>query len=222
MTGRVLHPAADDVRLPGVNALWDVVVSLAQTRFVDGEEPFAEAFKLTGVARAADLVPIGSVCWQVTEADCERILARVPDGTVLVVRWRNGSAEVTVTAADPEALAKAVTDVKARGPVQEPRPEALEVEFCYATTNRVEHVKRRVDAPVWDDISANYPTVVAVSSRRWWEWPRLPRADACCSGTALPGRARRRRSGPCSRRGRGGAAPCSSWTPSASWVTRAT
>lgn len=143
----------------GVNELWDVVASLARTRFVAGEEPFAESLRLTGVARAADLVPIGSVRWQVTEVDSQRVLARGPAWTVLVVRWRNGTAEVTVTAADPEVLAKAVTDVRARGPVQEPRPESVEVEFWYAA-NGVERVKRRVDAPAWEDISGNYPAPV--------------------------------------------------------------
>jgi hypothetical protein len=144
----------------GANELWDVVASLAQTRFVDGEEPFAETLKLTGVGRAADLIPVGSVRWQVTETDSERVLARGPAWTVLVVRWRNGTAEVTVTAADPEALAKAVADVRSRGPVQEPRPDTVEVEFWYAAAARVEHVKRRVDVPAWEDISGHYPVSV--------------------------------------------------------------
>ena len=76
------------------------------------------------------------------------------------MRWRNGTAEVTVAADGPDALTKAVSDVRARGPVQEPSPESVQIEFWYAAGNRVEHVKRRVDAVAWEDIGANYPTAV--------------------------------------------------------------
>jgi Domain of unknown function (DUF5925)/ATPase family associated with various cellular activities (AAA) len=144
----------------GTNELWDIVASLAQARFMSGEEPHAQHLKLTGVARAADLVPIGSVRWQVTDVDAERVLARGPTWTALVDRWRNGSVEVSLTACDPESLAKLVAEVRARGPVLEPRPDRVEVEFWFAAGDCLKHVKRQVEVPAWEDIGGNYPVPV--------------------------------------------------------------
>ncbi|MFN2609126.1 MAG: DUF5925 domain-containing protein [Acidimicrobiales bacterium] len=145
----------------GVNELWDAVASLALTRFVNGEEPFAESLRLVGVARATELVPIGSVKWHVTEVDSDKVLARGTGWTAYVQRQRNGTAEVAVTATDPEALAKAIAEVRARSPVVAPRPDSVEVEFWYGAGNGVKNVKRRVDVPTWDDIKSHYPTPVS-------------------------------------------------------------
>ncbi len=143
-----------------MNDPWDVLESLAQTRFASGEEPFAESLKLDGVARGADLVPLGSVCAQVTDARSERLLARGSGWTALVKRWRNGSAEVAVTAAHPEALAKCVADIRARAPIHQTRPETVEVDFWYAAGRCPEHVARQVDVPEWGEIAVNYPLAV--------------------------------------------------------------
>lgn len=144
----------------GVNEHWDAVASLALARFLDGQEPFAETLKLAGVARASDLVPIDSVRWQVAEPESDRILARGTSWSASVVRWRNGSAEVAVTAAGPEELAKAVGDIRSRSPLVEPQPDSVEIEFWYGESRCVKHVKRRVDVPRWADIAANYPDMV--------------------------------------------------------------
>ncbi|HEX3622294.1 MAG TPA: DUF5925 domain-containing protein [Acidimicrobiales bacterium] len=144
----------------GVNELWDALSSMALARFVSGEEAFAETFKVTGVARAADLVPIDSVRWQVTEDYADRVLARGPGWSVCVQRWRNGTAEVAVTAVGAEELAKAVCDVRARSPLVEPKPETVEIEFWYGTPSCLKQVKRRVDVPAWESIAPNYPSTV--------------------------------------------------------------
>jgi hypothetical protein len=136
------------------------VSSLALARFLSGEEPFAATFRLTGVARAADLVPIDSVRWEVTEIDSHRILARGAGWSACVQRWRHGTAEVAVTATGTEELAKAVTDIRSRGPVLEPQPESVEIEFWYGTRDCVKHVKRRIDVPTWEAIASNYPAAV--------------------------------------------------------------
>lgn len=144
----------------GVNELWDAMASLALTRFVSGEEPFAESLKLTGVARAADLVPIGSVQWQLTQGPSDKVLARGSDWSVFVERWRNGTADVAVTATGPEQLGKAVSDIRARGPLVVAQPDNVEIEFSYSANGRAENVKRRIDVPRWAEIAPNYPAAV--------------------------------------------------------------
>ncbi|MDQ6726657.1 MAG: DUF5925 domain-containing protein [Actinomycetota bacterium] len=134
----------------------DVLASLARAPFVSGEEPFVEELTAAGVARASDLVPIGSVVRQVTDPYVDRILARGQGWSALVDRHRNGNVEVSVSAVGPDELAKAVADIRARCPVVEKAPDSLAVEFWYAAAACHRNVERRIDAPVWADISANY------------------------------------------------------------------
>ena len=134
----------------------DVIVPLAYTRFVTGEEPFAEDISVSGVARAADIVPLGTVVRQLTEIHMERVLAQADGWTVLVKRFRNGRADVTVSATTSELLAKIVAEVRARCPVVEPQPEAIHVEFWYADGNCQRSIRRELDAPAWGSVAAHY------------------------------------------------------------------
>jgi hypothetical protein len=134
----------------------DVITSLGSARFVTGDEPYAQEFSAEGVSRAADLVPIGTVVRHVTETHAERVLAQAEGWTVLVQRFRNGRADVAVSAAGAELLAKTVADVVARCPVVEPKPDAIEVDFWYGDRNGPRFVSRRLDAPTWPEISAHY------------------------------------------------------------------
>jgi len=135
----------------------DAIVSLALSRFVTGEEPFVAELTAEGVARATDLVPLGSIVRQVTDEQyVERVLAQGQGWSVLVERYRNGRAEVAVSGADTETLAKAVADVRARCPVVEPEPDAIHIEFWYADTHGPRSVRRDLDAPLWEDIAAHY------------------------------------------------------------------
>lgn len=140
---------------PGTE-LGDALVSLALARFLTGDHPFAHELTAEGVTHASDLVPLGSVIRGVTEPYVERVLAEGDGWSVLVERYRNGHADVSVSAVDAEQLAKAVADVQARCPVVEPAPDALEVEFWYTGDNCRRSVRRRLDAAPWDDIAAHY------------------------------------------------------------------
>jgi uncharacterized protein DUF5925/ATPase family protein associated with various cellular activities (AAA) len=136
----------------------DVIKSLALARFVTGAEPWAQELAIDGLGRAVDLVPLGTVVRQVTEPYMDRVLAQADGWTVLVQRYRNGHADVSVTAADGERLAKVAADVLARCPVVEPVPDALQVEFWYADRNGQRSVRRQLDAPRWDQIAGYYST----------------------------------------------------------------
>ncbi len=110
----------------------DAIASLALARFVTGDEPFAQELSASGVSLAIDLVPLGSIVRQVTEEHAERVLARGYGWSVLVQRYRNGNADIGVSAVDVEVLAKTAADVRSRCPVPEPSPPGIEVEFWYA------------------------------------------------------------------------------------------
>ena len=138
------------------NQYWDAIASLALARFVTGEEPFVHELKATGVRRAADVVPLGSVARQVTETYEDRLLARGIGWSALVVRFRNGHVDIAVSAVGPDELAKAVADIRARCPVEPPSPTTVPVEFWYAKQDCVKHASRRIDAPAWVDIAAHY------------------------------------------------------------------
>ena len=134
----------------------DALAALALARFVTGDEPYVEELEAQGVARAADLVPLDSVVRQITGTHVDRLLAQGEGWTAVVQRYRNGQAEVSVSAVGTETLAKAVADVRARCPVIEPQPESIHVEFWYADHNCQRSVRRRLDAPLWEDIAHQY------------------------------------------------------------------
>ncbi|MGI8809497.1 MAG: DUF5925 domain-containing protein [Acidimicrobiales bacterium] len=134
----------------------DALSALALARFVTGEEPYVEDLNATGVARAADLVPLDSVVRQVTGVHVDRLLAQGEGWSVVVQRYRNGQADVSVSAVSTETLAKAVADVRARCPVVEPAPESIHVEFWYADNNCRRSVRRRLDAAPWNEIAHQY------------------------------------------------------------------
>ncbi|MEA2715929.1 MAG: hypothetical protein QOI99_246 [Actinomycetota bacterium] len=140
--------------------------ALALARFVDGSQPYVESFELEGIARAVDLVPVGSVRRQVAGEKWQRVLAEGPGWTVLVMRGTSGWASVRVAAADPELLAKVVADVRSRAPVVEPRPQALSVEFWYQGRCSPTSVRRQLDAPTWESIAAHYTADVRAALGR--------------------------------------------------------
>lgn len=134
----------------------DAISALALAPFVVGDNPFVEEFEVAGVRRAADLVPVGSVVRRVDADHVERVIAQGEGWSVFVKRWRNGQADIAVSATDTETLAKALADVRARCPVVEPAPDDIHVEFWFADTNCRRSVRRRLDAPLWKDIAGHY------------------------------------------------------------------
>jgi len=132
------------------------LTAMALARFLDGSQPFVECLDLEAVARATDLVPVGSIRCVVTGEKWERVLAGGEGWTVLIERGSAGWASVRVVAADVELLAKTVADVRSRAPVVPHRPEALTVEFWYQGRCSASTVRRRLDAPTWDSIAAHY------------------------------------------------------------------
>ena len=138
----------------------EALSALALARFLDGSQPYVECFDVDEVARAADLVPLGSITRQVTGDKWQRVLAGGEGWTVLVERWTSARASVRVAAVDTELLAKVVADVRSRAPVVEPRPETVAVEFWYQGRCEPRTVRRRLDVPAWASIAPHYTAEV--------------------------------------------------------------
>ena len=134
----------------------DAITALALSRFLTGDQPFVEELTTRAVRRASDLVPIDSIVRHVAGDGWERVLAEGDGWSAFVKRWRNGNADVSVSAANPEALAKAVAEVRVRCPVVEPKPDDIEVEFWFADANCRRSVRRPLDAPAWGEITHHY------------------------------------------------------------------
>ena len=134
----------------------DAITALALSRFLTGDQPFVEELTANDVRRAADLVPIGSIVRRVGGEGWERIVAEGDGWSAYVKRYRNGQAEVAVSATSAEALAKAVAEIRSRCPVVAPAPDDIKVEFWFADTNCKRNVKRRLDAPAWGEIADHY------------------------------------------------------------------
>lgn len=160
--------AAPSLRLTfeSANAHWDAIASLALAPFLSGAEPFVQELRAVDVIRAVDLVPVGSVVRRIVDVDSERALAQGGGWTALVQRYRNGTADVSVSAAGEEDLAKAVAEIRARCPVVEPRPATVPVEFWYRAGDCLKNVKRRIDAPTWAEIAAHYGATVRAALSR--------------------------------------------------------
>jgi hypothetical protein len=141
----------------------DVIDVLALARFATGQHPVARRFTLAEVSAAATLVPPGSVVRTAVDGGEEHLLAVVdgPDGwTVDVHRYEGGHTEVEITAVCHEVAAKVECEIRGHAPPPVDRPELLTVDFWFMR----EHAKRRsrrVEAPSWDEVAANYPEPTA-------------------------------------------------------------
>jgi hypothetical protein len=159
--------ALDDCDDPG-----DVIDTLALERFVAGEEPFARSLRLNRVRADAPLVPDGAVAVRRAEADGRvAVLARGDGWTLKSVRWRGGSADLTVTAVS-DTLGREVLGAAALGACEarDPGRHAVGVGFWNQTRcgspNRTE---RDLAIDPWEVIRANYPAASAAGLARLME-----------------------------------------------------
>jgi hypothetical protein len=152
--------ALDDCDDPG-----DVIDTLALERFVAGEEPCARSVRLR-VRVDAPLMPAGAT-W-VRRADMDgrvTVLSRGKGWTLRTVRWRSGSADLTVTAVSDElgrdVLAAASADACER---RDPERHSVLVGFWNQTRCGTPHrTERDLTIDPWDDIRHNYPAACAGS-----------------------------------------------------------
>ena len=164
------HVTLDPVRLlPSVinvddsDTPADVIDALALAPFTSGTEPHAATARLDEVlAEATLLPPQAAVLRTSTSPTCDAILAVGSGWTIRATRWKNGGAEVSVTAGTPE-LASEVLELAVKGAAPERRAtdDAVRMGFWHRSPRQGPlRIARPVDAQSWADIEANYPARV--------------------------------------------------------------
>ncbi|MEO3867693.1 DUF5925 domain-containing protein [Nonomuraea sp. B12E4] len=164
----VPYPSRDSSELPmniwidDSDSAIDVIDAMALSPFATGAQPWSRLAHLARVRPDAMLSPAGGRVMRT---------ARVEDGTesrlicgegwtLCVVRHRNRTATVSVTAVD-EDLAKSVLTESIDG-AEEPMPEADHVEmgFWWRGMHGGTRSEKPITAPPWTEVSANYSAKV--------------------------------------------------------------
>jgi hypothetical protein len=141
----------------------DVVDALALSAFINGGQPCARTTRLDRVKADAQLLPEGARTVRSAATDYTTVRLACGDGwTLRVITWKEGGAELTVTAVNDElaeaVLAEAVLDAA------EPPPEddSVTMGFWYYSPRRgVSRISREITASTWADIRSNYAGVTA-------------------------------------------------------------
>jgi hypothetical protein len=146
--------ALDDSDDPG-----DAIDALALGPFVAGREPFARSRRLNRVRPEASLLPAGTAVAHAAQGDWRSALLASGDGwTLRVVRWRDRSALVTVTAVTDERAVE-VLDEAVRDALDPPSAadEAVTAGFWHQNKQGcANRTAREVMIEPWARISRNY------------------------------------------------------------------
>jgi hypothetical protein len=141
----------------------DVIDALALAPFTSGTEPHAATARLDEVLPGATLLPPDATVLRTSASPhCNAVLAAGSGWTLRATRWKNGGAEVSVTAITPE-LAGEVLElaVKDAAPEHGDARDALRVGFWHRSPRQGPvRISRPLDAEPWADIQANYPARV--------------------------------------------------------------
>ncbi|MCP2324961.1 hypothetical protein HDA40_003468 [Hamadaea flava] len=146
----------------------DVIDAMALAEFATGAQPFARTQRLERVRADALLLPAGAEIRRAARDDGTSSHLATGDGwTLRAVRWRGGSAVVTVTAASAE-LARTVLEESVKD-VQEPETadvETVEVGFAHFTGHGPRRAVRKIATTPWTELRSNYATAVAAQFDR--------------------------------------------------------
>ncbi|NUT32523.1 MAG: ATP-binding protein [Hamadaea sp.] len=141
----------------------DVIDALALAEFTEGVQPFARTARLERVRSDALLLPPGAVVLRAAKDEgTSSHLAGGEGWTLQAIRWRGGSARVTVTAVSAE-LARTVLEEAVKD-VQEPEPvdqETVEIGFTHMASHGARRSVRKISATPWPELRRNYATSVA-------------------------------------------------------------
>jgi type II secretory pathway predicted ATPase ExeA len=153
----------------------DVIDALALSPFALGDQPWAVTANLERVRREATLTPAGARLLRVARVreGPESRLAGGEGWTLLVVRHRDRTATVTVTAVSEELAARILAD--ATRDATDPVPKAAHVSmgFWWYGQQGPRRSCKPITSSAWSEIRGNYPGVaqreldrlVAVRSR---------------------------------------------------------
>ncbi len=136
----------------------DVIDALALSPFALGNQPWARSADLERVRPDAPLMPAKArLTRSAKEEDGRESRLACGDGwTLRVVRYRNRSATLTVTAVSDE-LARSVLEEAVKDAVERPQEDGqVEMGFWWTGGHGPRRNQRPITAPRWEAIRANY------------------------------------------------------------------
>lgn len=140
----------------------DVIDAMALAEFAEGAQPFARTARLERVRADALLLPIGATMRRAAKDDGASSHLATGDGwTLRAIRYRGGSAVVTVTATTAD-LARSVIEESTRD-VQEPEEapkESVEIAFTHLSLHGPRRAIRKIATTPWSELRANYAGTV--------------------------------------------------------------
>jgi len=153
------------VALDDTDSVDDLVDAMALRAFAAGTQPWARTRQLNRVRPDAPLMPAGGTVVRSATAPARTAWLAAGGGwTLHVSRWRDGSANITVTAATDE-LARAVLEEASRGAEAPPEPddERVTIGFWHATNRGAVRRARTITIEPWPRTRRNYSARAATA-----------------------------------------------------------
>jgi len=141
-----------------VDDYWDSIEALAMERFLDGQR-FGAVLEFHGVDNLATIAPDANPAAAVVTEYYETWLSLGDTWTFWATRRRDGGMTLRISAVDAATRDKLVASTRAKVPPMPADDGKVAVGFWYFA-DRPRTSTRRVDAPAWTDIAANYPGAV--------------------------------------------------------------
>jgi hypothetical protein len=144
----------------------DVIDALAIAPFASGREPWCRSAHIARARPDALLMPMGGTVARSSDDDGTFARLVVGDGwTLRSVRWRSGSAHVTVSATSDElaerVLGEAIVDA-----AEAPSPTAVAIGFWHRGSGRSIRTERTITRRPWADLRHNYTAPAAAALDR--------------------------------------------------------
>lgn len=140
----------------------DFIDAMALAEFAEGAQPFARTARLERVRSDALLLPVGATVRRAAKDDGTTAhLATGAGWTLRAIRYRGGSAVVTVTATTSD-LARSVIEESTRD-VQEPEEapkESVDIAFTHLGAHGPRRAVRSIATTPWSQLRTNYAQVV--------------------------------------------------------------
>ncbi len=160
-----LRPVAsvDDTDSPS-----DVIDLLGLAAFVSGAQPWARTVRVPRVRRGATLLPVGvEPVRTARSAGSSNVLATGPGWTLRAARWRDGSANVVVTATS-QSVGDEILRQALEGATEPPTPnhDVVPMGFWHLGPRGPLRTERTVPSAPWSQIRANYSGPVAEGIER--------------------------------------------------------
>lgn len=138
--------------------MWDVLEMISTSRFC-GDEPFAATTHLKGVSSLADIAPAPEPTRSVTTESVDKWIVIGDGWTFFGTRDRYGDAYVAISATTRPRCDDLMAEVRSKVVPVVPDEDTIPVAFWFCEPGpRLTH--RRVAAPTWTSIEANYPEAI--------------------------------------------------------------